>query len=85
LINPSQIIVAHYLYDPYGSVLSKSGPLAEANLYRFSSKELHAASGLVYYLYRLYEPALQRWVNRDPISDAGSMCFLCLRGHLGAC
>jgi RHS repeat-associated protein len=41
------------------------------NLYRFSSKELHATSGLVYYLYRFYEPSLQRWPNRDPLGEVG--------------
>jgi len=35
----------HYLYDPYGNILSQSGPLADLNLYRFSSKEFHVASG----------------------------------------
>jgi RHS repeat-associated protein len=40
-------------------------------LYRFSSKEFHANSGLVYYLYRYYDPSLQRWVNRDPIQESG--------------
>jgi RHS repeat-associated protein len=47
--------------------------LADANLYRFSSKEFHVASGLVYYLYRFYEPTLQRWLNRDPIQDLGGL------------
>ena len=57
--------------DPYGNILSQSGPLADANLYRFSSKEFHVASGLVYYLYRLYEPNMQRWLNRDPMREKG--------------
>jgi hypothetical protein len=39
LINSQQLAVAKYLYDPYGNILSLSGPLAEVNLYRFSSKE----------------------------------------------
>ena len=69
LINASQAIVAKYLYDPYGNILSQSGPLAGANLYRFSSKEFHANSSLVYYLYRFYDPNLQRWVNRDPVAE----------------
>jgi RHS repeat-associated protein len=69
LINGSQAIVAHYLYDPYGNILSQSGPLADANLYRFSSKEYHVASGLIYYLYRFYQPNLQRWLNRDPLGE----------------
>jgi RHS repeat-associated protein len=47
--------------------------LAEANLYRFSSKEYHPSSGLVYYLYRHYEPNLQRWLNRDPIGELGGL------------
>jgi RHS repeat-associated protein len=43
--------------------------LAEANLYRFSSKEWHRSSALVYYGYRFYDPSLQRWPNRDPLGD----------------
>jgi RHS repeat-associated protein len=72
LIYPNQTIAARYSYDPYGSLVSKSGPLADANPYRFSSKEMHTNSGLVYYLYRLYDPSLQRWLNRDPIQEEGA-------------
>ena len=73
LINADQFIAARYEYDPYGNVLSQSGPLADANTYRFSSKEYMQNAGLVYYLYRFYEPALQRWLNRDPIGEAGGI------------
>ncbi len=52
LINTNQLIVAKYLYDPFGNVLSMSGPLADGNLYRFSSKEFHANSGMHYYGYK---------------------------------
>jgi RHS repeat-associated protein len=75
LVDSGQAVVAKYLYDPFGGILSQSGVLAEANLYRFSSKELHAKSGLVHYLYRYYEPALQKWLNRDPLADLGSRPF----------
>ena len=71
LLNPSQYIVARYLYDAFGNILSLGGLLANANLYRFSSKEAHPNSGLVYYLYRYYDPHLQRWPNRDPIGELG--------------
>jgi RHS repeat-associated protein len=71
LIYMNQLIAAKYEYDPYGNNLSQSGPLADANLYRFSSKEFHPNSGLVYYLYRLYDSSLQRWPNRDPINELG--------------
>ncbi len=73
LVNAQQAAVARYLYDPFGNLLASSGPLAEANLYRFSSKEFHANSGLVYYLYRYYEPNLQRWLNCDPIGIQGGI------------
>jgi RHS repeat-associated protein len=71
MINTSNSVVARYLYDPYGRILSQSGLLAGANLYRFSSKEAHLNSGLIYYLYRFYDPNLQRWPNRDPIVEPG--------------
>ena len=73
LVNGQQLVVARYTYDPFGNTLSKSGPLAEVNLYRFSSKESHQPSGLVYYLYRFYDPNLQRWINRDPIGENGGV------------
>jgi len=80
LVDTNQQVVARYLYDPFGRVLAMGGPLAEANLYRFSSKEAHEQSGLVYYLYRFYDPALQRWLNRDPIQERGGInVYLFLR------
>jgi RHS repeat-associated protein len=71
LVDALQKVAARYLYDPFGNTLSASGPMADANLYRFSSKELHVSSGLVYYLYRFYDPNLQRWPNRDPVLENG--------------
>jgi len=70
VINDKQAVVARYVHEPFGNVLSLSGPLAEVNLYRFSSKESHPTSGLVYYGFRFYDLNLQRWLNRDPIEDA---------------
>ena len=69
LINEKHAVVARYVYEPFGNVVSMSGPLAEVNLYRFSSKEAHPVTGLVYYGFRFYDPNLQRWVNRDPIEE----------------
>ncbi len=69
LVNSSQGLAASYRYDPYGRLMAQSGTLATANLYRFSSKELHAKSGMYYYGFRFYDPHLQRWLNRDPIDS----------------
>jgi RHS repeat-associated protein len=73
LFNNSGQVVARYSYDPYGNLMGMSGTLAAANLYRFSSKEVHPNSGLVYYLYRYYYPNLQRWLNRDPLGEKGGL------------
>ena len=73
MLDGSQSIVASYRYDPFGSTISKSGTLADANVYRFSSKEIHANSGMYYYGYRFYDPNLQRWINRDPIQESGGI------------
>src|SRR5437667_236221 len=69
LINDKQLVVARYEYDPFGNILSKSEPLADANVYRFSSQEYHQNSGLLLYLYRAYDPNLQRFVNREPLGE----------------
>jgi len=78
MINSSQAMVASYRYDPFGNTISSSGGLSGANVYRFSSKEVHANSGMYYYLYRFYDPNLQRWLNRDPLGEPG---FETVRKH----
>ncbi len=71
LLNQQQLPVAKYSYDPYGNTLGQSGPLADANSFRFSSKEYQQNAGLYYYGYRFYDANLQRWLNRDPIGEWG--------------
>ena len=60
LVDGAQALAASYRYGPYGNLISSSGALADANVYRFSSKEIHANSGMYYYGYRWYAPSLQR-------------------------
>jgi RHS repeat-associated protein len=69
LLDSHQTVAARYQYDPFGNLLASSGIMADINLYRFSSKEAHANSGLYYYGFRFYEPGLQRWINADPIGE----------------
>ena len=73
LVNSGQTAEAEYGYDPYGRTMAQSGNLATANVYRFSSKEIHGQSGMYYYGFRFYDPHLQRWPNRDPIGEAGGI------------
>jgi len=80
LINSSNFVVARYLYNPFGQVTAKWGPLADVNEMQFSSMPHHNQSGLSMYLYRAYDPHLQRWLNRDPMGENGGMN---LYGYVG--
>lgn len=73
LVDSNQAMAATYRYDAFGDTLSSSGPLATANMYRFSSREQHTASGMYVYLYRFYDPGSQRWLNRDPLGERGGI------------
>ncbi|HEX3624177.1 MAG TPA: RHS repeat-associated core domain-containing protein [Verrucomicrobiae bacterium] len=73
LVSPAGMLLAQYEYDPFGNLISKSGLMADVNKYQFSSKEWNGNAGLYYYGYRFYDPNLQRWVNRDPIQEAGGI------------
>ncbi len=64
-------LLAHYEYDPYGGVTAQSGTYAAANPVRFSTKYWDDETGLGYWGYRYYSPALGRWLNRDPIEEKG--------------
>ena len=73
LLNPQGQIKAKYIYDTFGNLISKSGPMANNNLYRFASREVHANSGLYNFGLRFYDPVTQRWLNRDPIGILGGL------------
>src|SRR5438045_6658077 len=66
-------VTASYRYDPFGNSISTTGTNAVNNVYRFSSKERHANSGMYYYGFRVYDPILQRWLNRDPLQEQGGL------------
>jgi RHS repeat-associated protein len=82
----SAATLATYEYGPFGNTLVASGPLADANPIRFSTKYFEGAvppgsplqpsafipqPSLYYYGYRYYSPGLGRWVSRDPIGESG--------------
>jgi RHS repeat-associated protein len=71
LIGTNQLLVARYVFDPFGRTVGSVGSLSDANHYRFSSKEIDLNGGCIYYLHRFYEPVLQRWINRDPTYENG--------------
>src|SRR5207253_1344912 len=45
----SSAIVAHYEYDPYGSITRQTGDYADVNAFRFSTKFFNPETGLYDY------------------------------------
>ncbi|MCP4401191.1 MAG: RHS repeat-associated core domain-containing protein, partial [bacterium] len=67
-------LAAHYEYDPFSSKLpAASGPEADKNPFRFSTKYFDAETGLSYYGYQYYKPGLGRWMTQDPIGEQGGL------------
>ncbi len=71
LLDESGNIVAAYGYDPYGKIIHISGAKADMNPFGFSTKYTDRDTDLVYYGYRYYDPNIGRFINRDPIGEAG--------------
>lgn len=66
-------IRADYEYSPFGETIRSSGPLAEENTFRSSTKYTDDKTGLVYYGLRYYSPNTGRWLSRDPIAESGGL------------
>lgn len=65
--------VAEYEYDPFGRELRATGPYAHDNPIRFSSQYWDEETDLVYFGFRYYHPQWGRFLNRDPIEEAGGV------------
>jgi len=78
LVDTSGNTVGYYDYDPFGNLLAETGAWADYNPVRFSTKTHETAGsyggrglGLLYYGARFYSPEKGRWINRDPLGEAG--------------
>lgn len=69
VVDTSGSLRAQYDYDPYGNRTKVSGDV-ETEI-GYAGYYHHAASGLDLALYRAYDAAHGRWLNRDPIEEAG--------------
>ena len=76
-------VAASYEYSPFGELLRVEGPYAASNPFRFSSKFTDDETGLVCYGLRYYNPALGRFLNRDPIWEAGGPNLYAFCGNNG--
>ena len=70
-------VVARWTYDAWGNVLSEEVAASAAGLrsvrYRFHGRERSAATGLVNFRMRWYDPVTGRWLSKDPIGLGGGL------------
>jgi RHS repeat-associated protein len=78
VVADSGATAAHYEYDPFGRTVAQSGAYADANPWRFSTKQMDEW-GLCYYGYRYFSPETGRWLSRDPLGDVGLLSNIILR------
>ncbi len=84
LINSSDgSTVAEYEYSPFGECIKATGPMAQANPFRFSTKYSDDETGLIYYGYRYYDAKNGRWVSRDLIEEEGGLMLYGFVGNNG--
>jgi RHS repeat-associated protein len=71
LITTAGTVAAQYTFDPYGNQTTISGTVVSDIGY--AGYFYHAVSGLDFTLYRAYDTTHARWLNRDPIGEAGGI------------
>ena len=65
LVTSSGSAVATYEYDAWGSILSKSGTMADKNPLRYRGYYYDTETGFYYLQSRYYDPANRRFINAD--------------------
>ena len=71
LVDASGNVVASYEYDPYGKVLSATGPMADANPLRYRGYVYDQETGFYYLQSRYYDPTIGRFLNADGYASTG--------------
>src|SRR5690606_31727030 len=68
-------------YDAFGQTVRATGSLVEDMPFRFSTKYQDIETNLYYYGYRYYSPSMGRFLNRDPIEEAGGLNLYAFVGN----
>ena len=71
IVDPQGEVVASYSYDPYGNILTATGPLADVNPLRYRGYIFDSESGFYYVSSRYYDPEIGRWINADGYVSTG--------------
>ena len=82
-VDANNSIVARFEYDAWGNILSSTSsvPALAVNRYRFQCREWSAATGLVNFRARWYDPVTGRWLSKDPIGLNGGLNLYAFCGN----
>lgn len=61
----------NFEYGPFGETIRLTPNANNQSPFKFSTKYQDDESDFLYYGYRYYNPSTGRWLNRDPIEEAG--------------
>lgn len=67
-------------YDAFGRIVAQSGS-ADSFAFGYATQYTDRESGLVYYGLRYYNPRHGRFINRDPIEEAGGLNLYAFLGN----
>lgn len=87
LIDPdAREIVESYSYSAFGreTIYANGTEVARStvnNLWRFAEKPIDEESGLIYFGFRYYDPALGRWISQDPSREDGPNLYAYLHNN----
>ena len=70
VLDANQNIVASYVYDAWGQILSSTGDMAEINPLRYRGYYYDSETGYYYLNSRYYSPELCRFLNADSVLGA---------------
>ena len=78
LTDETGAVVEKWVYDDYGRAYDAETkqPVSESAVgspYGFQGRRLDAETGLYYFRARVYDPATGRFLQRDPVWDAGNL------------
>jgi len=79
VLNSAQAVMAAYRYDPFGTLLAKTGTFDQP--FQFSTKRYDARISMAQYEYRNYLPAIGRWLTLDPLGEAGGLNLYAFVGN----
>ena len=71
LLDLTQAVIQSYTYDTFGLLMFKAAVFDQP--FQSSTKRYEEQTGLSYFGYRFYSPAVGRWMTRDPLKEIGGM------------